>query len=56
MDLQTKKLVVMPKLNEDGDTDTFFTNSEGYLITSEKLAYGDYELIEVQAPEGYLLV
>lgn len=53
--LQTGKLVSMPKFNEVGETDTFFTNDEGYLITPESLAYGDYELIEVQAPEGYLL-
>lgn len=29
---------------------TFYTNSEGYLITPEKLPYGDYALKEVQAP------
>lgn len=34
---------------------TFYTNSEGYLITSEKLPYGDYTLKEVQAPYGYVL-
>lgn len=34
---------------------TFYTNSEGYLITPEKLAYGDYTLVEVQAPYGYVL-
>lgn len=53
--MQTGKLVSMPKFNEDGETDTFFTNDEGYLITPESLSYGDYELIEVQAPEGYIL-
>jgi LPXTG-motif cell wall-anchored protein len=53
--MQTGKLVSMPKFNEDGETDTFFTNDEGYLITPEALPYGDYELIEVQAPEGYVL-
>ena len=53
--LQTGKLVSMPKFNEDGETDMFFTNDEGYLITPESLAYGNYELIEVQAPEGYIL-
>ena len=34
---------------------TFYTNSEGYLITPEKLEYGDYKLVEVQAPYGYVL-
>lgn len=35
--------------------DTFYTNSEGYLITPEMLKYGDYMLVEVQAPIGYVL-
>ena len=31
--------------------DTFYTNSEGYLVTPEKLEYGTgYSLVEVQAP------
>lgn len=34
---------------------TFYTNKEGYLITPEKLLYGDYTLKEVQAPYGYVL-
>ena len=34
---------------------TFYTNSEGYLITPEKLPYSDYTLKEVQAPYGYVL-
>lgn len=34
---------------------TFYTNSEGYLITPETLPYGDYTLVEVQAPYGYML-
>lgn len=33
----------------------FYTNKEGYLITPEKLPYGDYTLKEVQAPYGYVL-
>lgn len=53
--LQTGKLVSMQKFNEDGKTDTFFTNKEGYLILPEALSYGEYELIEVRAPEGYIL-
>ena len=35
--------------------DTFYTNSEGYLITPEVLPYGEYSLVEVQAPYGYSL-
>ena len=34
---------------------TFYTNSEGYLITPEQLPYGSYTLKEVQAPYGYVL-
>ena len=37
------------------DVDTFYTNSEGFLITPETLPYGDYMLVEVQAPFGYIL-
>ncbi|WP_365729165.1 SpaA isopeptide-forming pilin-related protein [Ruminococcus sp.] len=35
--------------------DVFYTNSEGYLITPEVLPYGEYSLVEVQAPYGYVL-
>lgn len=36
--------------------DTFYTNSDGYLITPETLPYGKgYSVIEVQAPYGYIL-
>lgn len=36
--------------------DTFYTNSEGYLITPESLPYGKgYSVVEVQAPYGYVL-
>ena len=38
------------------EIDTFYTNSEGYLITPETLPYGkDYSVVEVQAPYGYIL-
>lgn len=53
--LQTGEFVTMEKHNEDGVTDTFYTNDEGYLIASEALSYGEYELEEVKAPEGYVL-
>ena len=36
--------------------DTFYTNSNGYLITPETLPYGKgYSVVEVQAPYGYIL-
>ena len=36
--------------------DTFYTSSDGYLITPEKLEYGTgYSLVEVSAPYGYTL-
>ena len=35
--------------------DVFYTNNEGYLITPEVLSYGEYSLVEVQAPYGYVL-
>ena len=35
--------------------DVFYTNSEGYLITPKVLPYGEYSLVEVQAPVGYVL-
>lgn len=38
------------------EIDTFYTNSEGYLITPESLPYGKgYSVVEVQAPYGYVL-
>lgn len=38
------------------EIDTFYTNSDGYLITPETLPYGKgYSVVEVQAPYGYLL-
>ena len=38
------------------EIDTFYTNSEGYLITPETLSYGKgYSAVEVQAPYGYIL-
>ena len=35
--------------------DTFYTDAEGSLVTPEKLAYGTYYLVEVEAPYGYVL-
>ncbi|WP_415345540.1 SpaA isopeptide-forming pilin-related protein [Clostridium perfringens] len=53
--LQTGDFITMPKNNEDKKTDMFYTNDEGYLITPEALSYGEYELTEVKAPDGYVL-
>ncbi len=36
--------------------DTFYTNSEGWFVTPEKLKYGKgYSAVEVEAPHGYVL-
>lgn len=38
------------------EIDTFYTNSDGYLITPETLPYGKgYSVVEVQTPYGYVL-
>lgn len=38
------------------EIDTFYTNSDGYLITPETLPYSKgYSAVEVQAPYGYVL-
>ena len=39
----------------DLGTDTLYTDSNGCLITPESLGYGEYTLVEVQAPVGYVL-
>lgn len=51
------KLVTMTYTYPEVTTiDTFYTNSEGYLITPETLPYGKgYSVVEVQAPYGYVL-
>ena len=50
------KLVTMTYTYPEVTTiDTFYTNSEGYLITPEALPYGiGYSVVEVQAPYGYV--
>ena len=35
--------------------DTFYTDESGSLMLPQELAYGDYELYEVQSAEGYVL-
>ena len=35
--------------------DTFYTDESGSLMLPQELAYGDYELHEVQSAEGYVL-
>ncbi len=48
-----KMRVTYPKHME---IDTFYTSEDGTLITPQKLPYGiGYQLIEVQAPYGYIL-
>ncbi len=51
------KLVTMTYTYPEVTTiDTFYTNSNGYLITPETLPYGKgYSIVEVQAPYGYIL-
>lgn len=51
------KLVTMTYTYPEVTTiDTFYTNSEGYLITPESLPYSKgYSVVEVQAPYGYVL-
>lgn len=51
------KLVTMTYAYPEVTTiDTFYTNSDGYLITPETLSYGKgYSVVEVQAPYGYIL-
>lgn len=51
------KLVTMTYTYPEVTTiDTFYTNSDGYLITPETLPYGKgYSVVEVQAPYGHIL-
>ena len=50
------KVVMQTTYPELQDISTFYTNSEGYLITPQTLDYGKgYYLVEVQAPYGYIL-
>lgn len=51
------KLVTMTYAYPEVTTiDTFYTNSDGYLIMPETLPYGKgYSVVEVQAPYGYIL-
>lgn len=53
---ESGKLVTMkytyPEVTE---VDTFYTGKGGYLITPETLPYGNYTLVEVEAPYGYVL-
>lgn len=37
------------------DYDVFFTDTNGIVMTPATLGYGKYSLVEVQAPEGYVL-
>jgi uncharacterized surface anchored protein len=35
--------------------DTYLTNADGWLVMPEELHFGNYELVEVKSPYGYLL-
>ena len=35
--------------------DTYYVSADGYLITPQVLPVGEYTLVEVQAPQGYVL-
>ena len=50
-----EKMTMMYSYPTPTAIDVFYTNSEGYLITPEVLPYGEYSLVEVQAPVGYVL-
>ena len=54
-DSNGQKISMMFAYSTPTTIDTFYTNSEGYLITPEVLPYGEYSLVEVQAPVGYVL-
>ena len=54
-DSNGQKISMMFAYSTPTTIDTFYTNSEGYLITPEVLPYGEYSLVEVQAPYGYAL-
>lgn len=50
--------VSMQRPNDTESTDVFETNEKGEIVTTENLAWGvdRYELHEVKAPEGYVLL
>ncbi|MHA6124294.1 SpaA isopeptide-forming pilin-related protein [Enterococcus mundtii] len=50
--------VSMQRPNDTESTDIFETNEKGEIVTTESLAWGvdRYELHEVKAPEGYVLL
>lgn len=55
-DLSTGELVSQTIHYPTPETlDTFYTSDEGWLMLPYELAYGDYELIEVQTAYGYVL-
>ena len=42
--------------DSDGNTaDTFYTDESGQIQLPEQLTYGSYQLVEVKAPDGYVL-
>lgn len=47
-----KQSIVYPS---PAEIEVFYTNDQGYLIMPQALPYGKYYVVEVQAPEGYVL-
>ncbi|MBQ6240309.1 MAG: VaFE repeat-containing surface-anchored protein [Firmicutes bacterium] len=54
-DLAGEKVAIEVTYPEHIVIDTFQTNSKGEFITPVELPYGKYELVEVEAPYGYVL-
>ena len=41
--------------SEGNEVDTFITDESGEVLLPEPLTYGSYQLVEVKAPEGYVI-
>lgn len=54
-DADGKKISMSYTYPELTTIDTFYVSEDGYLITPQKLETGEYTLVEVQAPYGYVL-
>lgn len=55
LDAQGQVLNMQVQDEESETINTFYTNQEGWLMLPRELPYGEYQLVEVQAPQGYLL-
>ena len=54
-DLQENKFVEQMSYEDGGVISRYKTNSDGYLVTPEKVQPGEYVIYETNAPEGYFL-